>query len=106
MQHPAPRPELASWKDSPAIVRLSEFIQANRHHGIHVITKDGRPVLQFKPGLNRGSRERWDAALKAELLYSDAVEDLMKLIKNYKLTLPDHAPDPIEPEKSEQSVLL
>ena len=106
MQKPAAGPELTIWKDSAAVVKLSEFIQANRHHGIHVITKDGRPVLHFNPGLNRGSRERWDAALKAELLYAEAIDDLMQLIRNYKVTLPDHDADPPEPEPSEQSVLL
>lgn len=113
MQQPAAGIELTSWKDSPAVVKLSEFIQANRHHGIHIITKNGRPVLSFNPGLNRGSRERWDAALKAEILYIEAIDDLMQLIRNYKITLPEghheqhglclqmeeqrKAPDPVQP---------
>jgi hypothetical protein len=84
-------PELENWKESTAVVKLSEFIQANRRHGIHIIMKEGKPVLHFKPGLKRGNKERWDAALKAEVLFRDAVDDLVSLLKSKRMEIPDRA---------------
>lgn len=102
----APRPpELANWKESPAVVKLRTFIQENRQHGIHVVIRDGRPALQFVPGLNKGNSARWEACLAAEVMLFEAAPDLMKLINQKKLELPDRAPDPVEPEKSEQGDL-
>jgi len=82
-------PWIESWRDSAAVVRLSEFIRENRHHGIHMIIKYGRPVLHFNPGLRRGNQERWDIAMRAEILFHEAVDDLMKLIERKKIELPE-----------------
>jgi hypothetical protein len=71
--------------DSAAVVRLSEFIQANRQHGIHLVIKAGWPALRFVPGLNKGNAERWDACLAAEVLLFKAAPDLMKLIEQEKM---------------------
>lgn len=96
-------PELANWKESPAVVKLRTFIQENKQHGIYVVIRNGRPALQFVPGLGKGNSERWEACLAAEVLLFEAAPDLVKLINQKKLELPDHAPDP---GPSEQQVLL
>lgn len=98
-----PEPQITSWQESPAVVKLRTFIQENKQHGIHVVIRNGRPALQFVPGLSKGNSERWEACLAAEVLLFEAAPDLLKLINQKKLELPDRAPDP---EPSEQQVLL
>lgn len=81
-------------KLSPPIVKLRSFILENKHHGIELVIQDGRPALRFRPGLIKGTPERWDACLAAEVLLFEAAPDLMKLIEKEKIEIAGRAADP------------
>jgi hypothetical protein len=83
-----------SWKDSAPVQNLSKFIRENRHHGIYLAMRNGRPALHYQPALRQGNAARWDAALKAEVLLSDAIDDLMKLIDRQAIRLPESIAGP------------
>ena len=89
-------------KLSPSVLKLRAFILENRHHGIQLVINDGRPALHFNPGLKKGNKERWEAALRAEVLLYEAAADLKKLISQNNLDLSDQVPGPAERERQEQ----
>ena len=79
---PAPRP-IQSWKDSAAVIRLSEYIKLNKGCGIKIINRDGMPALRFHPGLRKADGEgRWRIAINTEQLFWDAAADLQLLMAN------------------------
>lgn len=91
-------------KLSPAVVKLRAFLLENKHHGIQLVIKDGRPALRFVPGLNKGNSERWDACLAAEVLLFEAAPDLMKLINQEKLEIREPVEDPAEPVQLQEQL--
>ena len=80
---------LRHWNESAAVRKLSDFIRANRQHGIYLVMRNGRPALDYRPALRQGNSERWDACLAAEVLLFDATDDLMKLINRNAIKVPD-----------------
>lgn len=85
---------LADWKESVPVVVLSDALKiAGRKHGISIyLDDDGRPTLHFNPGLKGkdiGSN-RWTIAENVCELFIDAVPDLLLLIANKKIMLPEH----------------
>ena len=91
-------------KLSPSVMKLRAFILENKHHGIELVIHDGRPALRFRPGLIKGTPERWDACLAAEVLLFDAAPDLVKLIDEQKIELNYRAPDPAEPVQLQEQL--
>jgi hypothetical protein len=84
------KPPLQDWKESPTVIRLSEYLKIKSNCGIKLCQNDGAPCLVFQPGLkptDRGS-ERWTIADNAVGLLIDAADDLKELISNGKLSLP------------------
>ena len=96
---------LRSWKDSAPVRKLSDYIRANRHHGIYLVLRNGHPALDYRPALRQGNSERWDACLAAEVLLFDATDDLMKLIDRQAIRLPESFTGPsrkVDPHGSRQ----
>lgn len=89
---------LLSWKDSAPVVRLSEYLKANRDQGIKLILSDGHPALSFEPGLTKAitlqQKERWQIATNCLSLLHDALSDLKYLISTGRIHLPTSATGP------------
>ena len=89
---------LEDWKDSGSVVRLSEYLKANRDQGIKLILSDGHPALSFEPGLTKAitqyDKERWQIATNCLSLLSDALSDLKHLLSIGRIHLPTSATGP------------
>jgi len=82
---------LQDWKESPAVIRLSEYLRINKQHGITLRrTGDGQPCLCFVPGLKKKEEnaQRWAIAENAASLFLDAADDLKDLLRSGSLSLP------------------
>jgi hypothetical protein len=72
---------MSSWKDSAAVVRLSEYLKLNKGCGIQVVNRNGMPALSFHPGLRKANgTSRWQIAVNVEHLFFEASADLDHLI--------------------------
>lgn len=79
---------LSHWQESAPVVALSDYLKANKQHGITLQQlPDGQPVLVFAPGLKRSDAERWAAATTAAQLFLAAADDLKELLNNGLLFL-------------------
>jgi len=83
-------PPLQSWKDSAPVIRLSEYLKSYSKYGIKLYQEDGKPILNFNPGL-RGKDmdvERWSVACQAVDLYHAAFNDLQYLLSHGLIDIP------------------
>lgn len=85
------KPPLQSWKDSDAVVLLSDYLKVNSDAGIKLFNDNGVPFLSFSPGITNKDKEtgRWAIAAIAASLFLDAADDLIELIAGGKLNLPN-----------------
>jgi hypothetical protein len=81
---------LQSWKDSAAVIRLSEYLKQHKDRGIYLYQRNGRPYLYFNPGIVKEDRdtERWHIAFNMTVLFFDAVDDLEYLITKGLIDVP------------------
>ena len=81
---------LQSWKDSAAVIRLSEYMKAHKDHGIKLYQANGEPMLRFEPGLGCADMKtkRWQIAKNIMVLLIDAADDLKYLIANNLIDIP------------------
>jgi hypothetical protein len=90
---PPPGPVEQSWRVSGPIVRLSEYLKANKEHGIQVINHKGMPALRFTPGLRKtNGDDRWKIAINAETLFWEAFCDLRDFMAKGLIELPSGEP--------------
>jgi hypothetical protein len=82
-----------SWKDSAAVVRLSEYMKMHNDRGIHLYQRKGRPYLFFDPGIAGEDKdtERWKIAVNTTVLFFEAVDDLECLISKGMIDVPVQA---------------
>lgn len=89
---------LEDWRDSAPVVRLSEYLKANKDRGIKLILSDGHPALSFEPGLTKATttqqKERWQIATNCLSLLQDALSDLRHLISFGQIHLPTSSTGP------------
>ena len=77
-------PALKSWNESESVVLLSEFIKQNKAEGIKLYINNGAPCLLFINGTRS-----IDIIEAATVLLENASDDLMELIGNDLLSLPN-----------------
>lgn len=88
---PLPQPPLQDWKESDAVILLSEYLRINKDQGITLRQcAEEQPCLCFIPGLKKKEIDptRWAIAENAAQLFLDAADDLQELITRGKLTVP------------------
>lgn len=88
--NPIQKPPLKDWKESAAVVLLSEFLKLKKEFGLSLYNDGGVPCLTLNPGMTKediGS-ERWMIVEEAYVLFMNAVDDLVELIGGGKLVLP------------------
>ena len=89
---------LSSWKDSLAVVRLSDYLKEHKKYGMKLYsTDDDKPSLCFEPGLTREDIARWQIATEASRLLLEASNDLYQLIDHGLLILPKHKSERVLP---------
>lgn len=83
-------PRISDWKKSIPVVLLSEYLKMKKECGIRLCDDDGVPALCFCPGLKSEDvgGERWQITENVCKLFSDAVPDLLLLMKSRKIDLP------------------
>lgn len=79
-----------TWRSSPSIVALSEYLKANRDHGIGLVLLDGRPSLHFEPGLDYSDADRLAITRAALDKLWSALPDMDTLIERGLLAIPNH----------------
>jgi hypothetical protein len=81
---------LQSWKDSAAVIRLSEYLKQHKDRGIYLYQRNGRPYLYFNPGIVKEDRdiERWHIAFNMTVLFFEAVDDLEYLLNKGLIDIP------------------
>jgi hypothetical protein len=87
------RPKLESWQDSEAVVELSGFVKSHQGFGFKIVQSNGKPALRFEPGLESKdagpeAARRWELAEMAEDLFWSAMPDLVQLLQEGKIDLP------------------
>lgn len=82
--------ELRSWKDSRAIMALSEYLRENKSQGISLVLLDNRPALHFNPGLDPFDTDRISYMHKAWDLLAEALPDIEALLQSGARIMPDH----------------
>lgn len=86
---------IQSWKDSAPVIRLSEYMKAQKGHGIKLYQANGKPMLRFEPGLGCADMKtkRWKIAKNIMALLIDAADDLKYLIANNLIDIPSKPED-------------
>jgi hypothetical protein len=81
---------LQDWKESDAVILLSEYLKIKSRCGIKLCQHDGEPCLVFNPALQTKEKnpERWAVAENLCELFIPAVDDLKELISTGKLAIP------------------
>lgn len=75
---------LKSWNESAPVVLLSEFIKEHKDEGMKLCIDNGAPCLLFFNGTRS-----IDIIEAATVLLENAADDLMELIGNGLLSLPN-----------------
>jgi hypothetical protein len=83
-------PEAAPWRMFPDVVLLSDYLKANREHGIKIVRQDDLPVLHFDPPLDYSDQDRLAVAQRALELFDDAIGDVHYLMHRGLIPVPDH----------------
>lgn len=87
--NPLKKPPIQNWKESDAVILLSEYLRIHKNQGIKLYQHDGAPCLVFNPPLKIKDADRWQIAENVCGLFEDAIPDLKELIAAGKLELPD-----------------
>lgn len=78
------KPALKSWNESAPVVALSQFIKDHKDEGMKLCIDNGAPCLLFFNGTRS-----IDIIEAATVLLENAADDLMELIGNGLLSLPN-----------------